>query len=374
MTSNMLSKFKFFVSCLPNLETVLLTEIKRLGIDAKISDCGGIELTGTILELYLLNIWLRTANRILVRLLSFYTTKLKTINDKVIAYPWDIYLHKTDKIIIKTTCKKSKIYHSDALAHVVVSAIEKRLRRKLLLIKPHERDNSTQTLYIRVFKNRCTISIDSSGKHLHERGYHTQKVKAPLRETIAAAMIYLSNWNPKEILWDPFCGSGTILIEAALIALNIAPGINRKFAFMDWKNFDINLFNSIKKIGKPLNPNPKIFGTDLSLKAIQCAIKNAQQATVKQFITLSQKDFFKTPPIASKGFIITNPPYGKRLKKENAINFYKKIKTKIDSELLDWNISLICPKKFKNIFIPKFDARITIDNGGISVIFLNKKA
>ena len=371
----MLSNFRFFISCLPNTENITLNEINHLlDTKAQISDHGGIELTGTLLELYLLNLWLRTANRILIRLLSFYATTFKAITNKVSLYPWEIYLSKTDRIIIKTTCRKSKLYHSEKLSHTILKAIEKRLKRTLIHIKPHEQDATAQTIYVRLFKDKCTISIDSSGTHLHERGYHVQKVKAPLRETLAATMIYLSKWDPNQLLWDPFCGSGTILIEAALIALNIAPGAFRKFAFMDWKNFNVRLFNSIERKKTPLNPTPNILGTDISEKAINCAKYNAKLAQVEKSLTLKQQDFLESSYPKKRGFIITNPPYGKRIGRDLSINFYKKIKEKMSYKFIDWNISLICPHNIANIFSPPFYIKSKLYNGGIPVLFLNNKA
>jgi len=370
------SKFKFFVSCIPTIEYITLNEINHLisNNNAQILDPGGIELTGTLKELYLLNLWLRTANRILIRLLAFYATTFKTITNKASLYPWEIYLSKTDKIIIKTTCRKSKIYHSEKLSHAILKAIEKRLKRKLIYKKPHEQDTSTQTIYVRMFKNKCTISIDSSGAHLHERGYHLKKVKAPIRETLAATMLYLSTWDINQLLWDPFCGSGTILIEAALIALNIAPGAFRKFAFMDWKNFSTQLFNSIERKKTPINPTPHILGTDISSEAINCAKYNAKMAQVEKVITLKKQNFLNFSYINKKrGFMVTNPPYGKRIGHEISIDFYKKIKKKMQNDLIDWNISLVCPKNIANIFCPPFYIKSKFYNGGIPVLFLNNK-
>ncbi len=370
---NIQSRFKFFIQCLPVLRSIVTNEIKKLGLDAYPSKNGGVISTGGLLELYKLNLWLRTANRILVRLLSFYTDNFNDLIDKIIKYPWEIYINKTNKIIIKTDCKKSRLYHSDAVSQRVAYAIEKRIGHKIVLIKPKERDNLTQTIFVRISKNKCTISIDSSGAHLHERGYHVKKVKAPLRETIAAAMIYLSQWDCKEVLWDPFCGSGTILIEAALIALNIAPGIKRNFAFMNWKNFDQKLFNSIERKKHPLNNKIKILGTDISLEAINCSIYNAEKAGIKNMITFSQKDFFKIKPLRTPGFIITNPPYGKRLN-IYAPKFYNQIKRYLETYFPLWKISILCPQKFTKLFYPSFKYKLTINNGGIWVNLLSRNS
>jgi len=376
MTKNLKSKFKFFIQCLPILEPIVLKEIEQLGLKAHPSKMGGVILTGNLLDLYKLNIWLRTANRILVRLLSFYATSFSDIIDKVSRYPWEIYLNKTDKIIIKTSSKKSRLYHTKAISERIAIALEKHLGHKVVLINSNERDNSTQTIFVRIVKDKCTISIDSSGAHLHERGYHIKKTKAPLRETIAAAMIYLSNWDPKKILWDPFCGSGTILIEASLIALNIAPGAHRKFAFMDWKNFDQELFDFIEKKKTPLTDKPKILGSDISATSIDCSIYNAQKAGVRDIITFEQKDFFTTSKHDHNkgGFIITNPPYGKRIGTNLSIDFYKKIKNKIQQEFANWEVTLICPANIANILCPPFKIKTTLYNGGIPVPLLNKKA
>ncbi len=367
------SKFNFFVQCLPKLEPIVAKEIQNLGLKCFISNEGGVYVRGNILDLYRLNLWLRCANRILIRIKSFYINNFKKIIKKLISYPWEIYLNKTNTIIIKTTCKKTKVYHGKTIAQQIIFAIEKRLGYKIYLLKPSEKLDNTQIIYVRIIDNNCTISIDSSGAHLHERWYHTQKVKAPIRETIAAAIVYLSNWDYKEILWDPFCGSGTILIEAALIALNIAPGLNRKFAFMDWKNFDEELFYAIERQKQPFNRQPKIIGSDISEKAINCAISNAQNAKVNNIITFKQQNFFKTIPVYSSGFIITNPPYGKRLNIDSA--FYKRLRKHIEKNFLDWNISILCPPKIKSIFSTlSFKEMITLYNGGIPISLLNKKS
>ncbi len=299
--------FNLFAVSQPGIEEITLSELGSVGIEGKVVP-GGVEFKGGLKELYLANLSLRTANRILLRVASF---KVKTFPDlvrKVSRYPWAIYFPYSQNVKVRATCKKSKLYHSEAVAERVLRGIHSRLRYKLGEAKFEDEGTS---IIVRLENDICTISVNSSGKPLHKRGYRVMETEAPLRENLASAIILASGWDKKTPLVDPFCGSGTIPIEAAMISANIPPGIRRDFAFMDWKNFDKKLFESIKKeLESGIISQTSVYGFDISDEAIDASMENAAYFNLKINFEKSSFPFQGLPEIA---YVVTNPPYGKRI-------------------------------------------------------------
>ncbi len=221
---------KIFLVVPPGVEEITKSEINKISpaLFRSIHDFGELELECNWEELAKLNMMLRTPNRILLRLATFQTTKFSELVSKTRRIEWEKYLTPNSKIQIRTTCHKSKLYHSDAVSQRIHSAIETKLGARIQLVKgeiDEDHISSIQLIIVRLLNDQVTISIDSSGLPLHQRGYRKSSGKAPLRENLGAAMILASGWTPEFPLIDPFCGSGTIPIEAALIAGNIPPGL-----------------------------------------------------------------------------------------------------------------------------------------------------
>ena len=201
---------------------------------------GGVEFSGFLTHVYRVNLWSRTTERVLLRLREFRADSFRELHHKAARTAWEEFLTPGCEVSIRATCRKSILMHTGGVTERIVNGISDRLGQPSKLITTDEENKSARPNFIvvRVVDDRCLISLDTSGALLHFRGYRQATAKAPLRETLAAAMILSSGWTPDRSLLDPFCGSGTIPIEAALIARKIAPGRRRSFAFMDWQKFD----------------------------------------------------------------------------------------------------------------------------------------
>lgn len=353
--------FKLFAVSQPGIEEITLSELEDLGIEGKVVP-GGVEFKGGLKELYLSNLWLRTANRVLVRVASFKVKSFSELVKRVSRYPWDIYFPFSQKVKIRVTCKKSKLYHSKAVAERVLKGIHHRLKHQLEEAKFEDEGTS---IIVRIENDFCTISINSSGASLHKRGYRVVETEAPLRETLASAMILASGWDKRTPLVDPFCGSGTIPIEAALIGANIPPGLNREFAFMKWKNFDESLWNQIlEDARKEIRDFPEIYGFDISEHAVKAAIKNAEAAGVKVSFKVASFPTDNMPPLV---YVITNPPYGKRIKVD-AEKIYKKFGDWLKKTFSGYKVGFLAPSDRLALATGiKCKKIISFSNGGIRV-------
>jgi putative N6-adenine-specific DNA methylase len=263
------------------------------------------------------------------------------------------------------------LYHSDAVARTLLSALEKRLGIPSPLIPASEEDNqASQLIVVRLQDDICTVSVDSSGEPLYKRGYRLAVAKAPLRETLAAAMLIASGWDKNSPLLDPFCGSGTIPIEAALMARNIPPGINRSFAFMHWSTFDTNLWKSIHGQSSIVTGLiPSILASDRDAGAIRMAQANADRAGVLQDIEFKCQAVSSISPPENPGWIVTNPPYGARLHQGGDLrDLYAQFGNILRQECPGWHLSLLCSDHLLTgqLHLP-LETAFSTTNGGIRV-------
>src|SRR3954469_12111618 len=244
--------FQFFASTAPGLESIVAGELKTLGVRGR-QEIGGVAFGGDLDRLYEANLWLRTASRVVVRLGRFHASTFYELERRAKKIPWQNFLPATATVDLRVTCHKSRLYRSDAVAERVLSAMSVGSGDIRVTAAGSEADDdpeggpikadaNAQLFVVRIVNDECEISADSSGALLHRRGYRQEVAKAPLRETLAAAMLLASGWRKNDPLLDPMCGSGTIPIEAALLARRIAPGLTRDFQFMNWKSFDRRLW------------------------------------------------------------------------------------------------------------------------------------
>jgi putative N6-adenine-specific DNA methylase len=306
----------------PGLEAVTASELSALGLVPGESEVGGVAFRADLPGLYLANLQLRTASRVLVRLATFEAKGFPELERRAAKVAWGTVLAPGTAATFRVTSKKSKLYHQEAIAQRlsgVVSPASPRAERGEVPNQPPRStpgDTRTQEFIVRVFRDRFTISADSSGALLHQRGYRLATAKAPLRETLAAAMLLGAGWDPRTPLVDPFCGSGTILIEAALLARRMAPGRHRPFAFMQWPRFDAAAWQALLDRADadslPTAPAP-IIGADRDAGAIRASVANAERAGVLGDITVQQAPLSSLQPPAGPGFLLTNPPYGVRV-------------------------------------------------------------
>jgi len=366
--------FKLFAVCTPGLESILAQEMRQLGLfnhpsTATANITGGVSFEGNLESIYRSNLWLRTANRILVRLGDFNAKTFSELNKKTARLQWDQFLKLGQPIEIKVTCHKSRLYHQGAVAERVAGAISDQLG-KAASVQKSDQIGETQMIYVRIVHDHCTISIDSSGKLLHRRGYRLATAKAPLRETLAAGMLYASDWDPASALIDPFCGSGTIPIEAALIAQNIPPGYLRDFSFMKWKIFDPELWKKLLEESKnQVNEKPMvILASDRDAGAIAIAKANAERAGVAADMEFSHRALSAIEPRGT-GVIVTNPPYGHRVSSNKDLrNLYAQLGNVMRAKCPGWHIALLCnDQKLINYTGLNLKSDMTLENGGIKV-------
>jgi len=337
---------------------------------------GGIEFQGSLHDVYRANLYLRTASRVLVRLGEFYASAFPELRRKASRLLWENYLTRERPIALRVTCKKSRLYHEAAVAERVAGAIGDRLGKPPPAQK-YRGDSGTdplQLIVVRLVDNLCTISMDSSGALLHRRGYRLATAKAPLRETLASAMVMASGWDTLSPFLDPFCGSGTIPIEAALLARRAPAGYSRRFAFMDWPNFDSKFWDELlAHAGKAIASDiPKIIASDRDAGAIQAAQANAERAGVADCIEFSRKAISAIDPPPSPGWVVTNPPYGVRLKKTNDLrDLYAQLGKVLRTRCLGWHVTVLCDRiQLIRSTGLEFDKGISMKNGGLKVRLL----
>lgn len=380
---------ELFAATAPGLETIALGELKRLGIKGK-AEAGGVSFRGGAETMYSTNLWLRTAGRIIVRLARFHASTFHELERRAKNVAWAPFIPTEGTVRVRVTCRKSRLYHSDAVAERVLAAISKVVPGTVQLPNggASETDDDSdvedggQLFIVRIVDDECEISADTSGELLHRRGYRQEIAKAPLRETLAAAMLLGSGWKPTEPLVDPMCGSGTIPIEAALFARGIAPGLRRRFAFMDWPTFEPGRWQEILGHAQQAASTGKhgleIIGSDRDAGAIEASRNNAERAGVAgdiQFLERSLSDTVRMlDGFGHPGWILTNPPYGIRLGDTAGLaNLYGKLGSALKSAE-GWRLGILTSDTAlaRQTGLP-LRARFSTRNGGIPVAFFGQE-
>ncbi|MBK21741.1 MAG: RNA methyltransferase [Flavobacteriales bacterium] len=312
------------------LEDLLAQEIEDAGgKDIRLIK-RGVKFEGDDELLYRCILSLRTVLRLLVPIFKFKAHTEKDLYYKVKKLSWEDFLDLSQTFAIDCVANSKVFSHSKFVALRVKDAICDRYRANYGDKRPDVNvQNPDVPINVHVNNLDVTILLDVSGFSLHQRGYRTKEHIAPLNEALAAGLLLLSDWDRKTNLYDPMCGSGTILVEAAMMTQNIAPRLfsTKKFAIEKWENFDAMLWKRVKKALKhQIEPSStQIYGSDISPKFVQMAKFSAKSAAVDDIITVDQADFFTKKNSLNEGFIVSNPPYGERLKEEDIVTFYKEI-------------------------------------------------
>lgn len=365
----------FFVSVVPGLEEVAAQELRNLGYLPRLPGAGGggLLFTGEVDDLYCANLNLRTASRVLLRLGEFYAAAFSELRKKAARLAWERCLAPGQTIQLHVTCHKSRLYHSDAVAERLAGAISDRLGQPSPIQKPaqDDQDHPAQIVVVRLANDHCTVSIDSSGALLHRRGYRLGTAKAPLRETLAAGMLLASGWEAQSPLLDPFCGSGTIPIEAALLALGLPPGRERSFAFMDWPGYDPQRWQAVLATSTPLagQAAPPIQASDRDAGAIRTAQANAERAGVAGAIEFSPRAVSAIRPPPAPGWLVTNPPYGLRLSPNRDLrDLYAQLGHVLRRSCPGWHVAILCSDlRLLAQTGLEFDTSFATVNGGVNV-------
>jgi putative N6-adenine-specific DNA methylase len=308
------------------LEEVLAKELADIGAEEITPITRGVQFSGDKKLLYMVNYNCRTALRVLMPVSSFQAIDESTLYDGVRQIPWEKYLHHSGSFAIDSVVSYSKFNHSGFVTLKAKDSIVDRFRDKFGKRPDVEVKNPDLRINVHIFRDQCTVSLDSSGTSLHLRGYRQAFSEAPLNEVLAAGLIHLSGWDGNTSLFDPMCGSGTILTEAALIAGKVPAGYYReKFAFEGWRDFDQDLWYQVKRECEEniREPNVEFRGIDLDEEAVKASLKNIETGGLEKFVHVEKGDFFETEAPFRKGFIITNPPYGERIKVENLTKLYQ---------------------------------------------------
>jgi len=376
-------RFQIFASTAPGLESIAAGELKTLGVKGK-QEIGGVAFAGDLERIYETNLWLRTASRILVRLGRFHASTFYELERRAKKLPWGEFLSGSGAVRVRVTCRKSKLYHSDAVAERVLSAIAGTVSGSIKSEAAEDDDEAaeaeaeSQLFVVRIVNDECEISVDSSGDLLHRRGYRKEVAKAPLRETIAAAMVLASGWKRGDPLLDPMCGSGTIPIEAALLARKIAPGLKRDFQFMKWPGFDGDCWTRVVENARAaeITLSGELLGSDRDAGAIQAAEHNADRAGVADSVRFFQEAVSGSmegidPAVGGTGWVLTNPPYGVRVGESGDLrNLYAKLGSTL-GEKAGWRLGVLTADLdlVRQTKLP-LRARFSTSNGGIPVTFL----
>jgi len=364
---------KFIAKTFHGLEDVLEKELKSLGAKKVRKSKRACLYEGDKELLYKSNLNLRTVIRILVPFEEFVAFDENRLYKKIRQINWSKYISLDQTFAIDTTVSSSRFRHSKYLALKIKDAIVDQFRDEFGSRPSVDTLNPDFRLNVHCNETNFTLSLDSSGQSLHKRGYRESGHQAPLNEVLAAGMILSSGWDGKSTLIDPMCGSGTILLEAALIAKNIPPNFERNdFAFMKWKDFDENLWNKIysdaeENIKKSENI---IFGFDRDDRALHFAKNSIAKFGLSNVITLSNKSFEENIPKHESGMLIMNPPYDERMKEENIIAFYKMIGDQLKTHYQGFSAWILSGNKdaIKRVGL-KSSRRLTLFNGPIECKF-----
>ena len=370
---------KIFLVVPPGLENVSHNELSELTLSGNhkynYKPAGeNLEYECDLVSLLHANNNLRVPNRILVRLGDFTATNFPELVKKASRINWENFIPGNSMLSIRTTCKKSKLYHSDAVSQRIQTSIEKRLAQKLSFVKSSledEAEKDVQIIVVRIINDRVEISIDSSGIPLYKRGYRQALTKAPLRENLAAAMIIAAQWDSSKPLMDPFCGSGTIPIEAALIKNHIPPGYNRHFIMEKWPIFlKESKYFEPKNIEKNFQiGESNIYGSDRDAGAIQISLDNCLRANSSDSIIWNQHAFSDMPDLKEPGWIVTNPPYGQRINSGHDLrNLYAQFGNVLRKRFMGWKVLFICSDQgLVNQTQLEPEVVLSFSNGGIGV-------
>jgi putative N6-adenine-specific DNA methylase len=380
------SAHRCFAVTPPGIEAITASELVALGIAPLKTEPGGVEFEATPGQLYAANLELRTATRIIVRLAEFPARAFYELERKAKRVPWEKIVGRGAPVRFRVTSRKSRLYHADAIAQRLGDVVG--LERGAVATTgsgegeaergddaAEETETEAQLFIVRVARDIVTISADSSGALLHRRGYRLAGAKAPLRETFAAAMLLGAGYDGTAALADPFCGSGTIPIEAALLARRIAPGRHRTFAFERWPDFDPVTWDGLtaRAVARELLAAPApIAGSDRDAGAIGAAEANAARAGVARDIVFRTEAVSAMKPPAAAGLLATNPPYGIRVGQGMDLrDLYARLGALVRDRWSGWGIAILVagpmPEREMGLpLAPRWDS----NNGGIPIRLL----
>ncbi len=367
-----MEKFELIATTTFGLEAVVKRELMNLELEVTRTENGKVYFIANKAGIVKANLWLRCADRVLLKVGEFKAETFDELFEKTKELNWSDLIPKNGKIPVDGQSVKSKLFSISDSQAIVKKAIVENLKEKYQLSWFPE-NGAVFNVKVSILKDIATLTIDTSGVALHKRGYRKSAVTAPLKETLAAALVYLSFWNEKRVLIDPFCGSGTIPIEAAMIARNIAPGLGREFAFKDWPLFDDTCIKEETRAAykaMKFDLKLRIEAYDISEENIEAAISNAEDAGVLDAINYKVQDFYDIEIEDDYQIIITNPPYGERLSERDEVRrLYIDIGKRLGKLEKVSTYIITSDENFETVFKRKADRRRKLYNGKIKVIY-----
>jgi putative N6-adenine-specific DNA methylase len=365
-----LKKFDIIASTTFGLEALTKRELLDLGYDEFLVENGRITIKGEIVDVVKLNLWLRTAERISIKVGEFKATTFTELFDKTKELPWEDWIDIDGNFMISGKSLNSKLFSVSDCQSIVEKAIVERLKENYD-VEWFSKSKARFKVEVSINKDIATLTLNTSGDGLHKRGYRNRANLAPIKETLAASLVMLSYWNNERLLYDPFCGSGTILIEALLIGKNIAPGLDRKFDFEEWEVFPKEIVKAERiKARNLINHDAKlrIMGSDIDKKSILIARDNLANLGLEEEITFFVKDMRDVDIKNEYGVLITNPPYGVRMGNDDEVRqLYVDFGNKF-RELDKWSIYVITnDEDFERYFGKRADRKRKLYNGRIKV-------
>lgn len=367
-----------FAIVAPGLEALALAELRALGLKRARAIDGGVQFRGSREDLYRVNLQTRVATRLVVRIADFTATSFSELERRLSRVNWLRWIAPRAATRVRVTCRKSKLYHSDAVAERVTGVLGKVLGAAATVEareddeQPNPATIPSQLVLVRLDHDRCTISLDSSGHLLHMRGYRGESGIAPLRETLASAMILAAQWRHNSNIIDPMCGSGTIMIEAAMMARAIPPGLKRSFAFSRWPDFERDVWGQVRDAAKAsirASAGVRISGSDRDEGAVRASQDNAKRAGVEGDIEFTQHTVSECRPTADHGLLLTNPPYGVRVGERDGLrDLYARFGAVMREHFHGWHLGLLsADRRLEGQLQLHLKERLAISNGGIRV-------
>ena len=369
----------WFAACAPGLEEICAAELAALGLETGPPQGGGVGFRGRLEAAYLANLWLRCAGRVLLRLADFRVRTWQDLVRQAGRIPWEVFLRPGRELRIQVSLRASNLRHSGRVAEVVLEQAARRLE-SLGLEPPRAaaaHQAGAQLVLVRGYQRRALISLDTSGEHLHRRGYRLAAGSAPLREDLAAALLSLCAYRGGQTLLDPMTGSGTLAIEAALLARGLPPALQRSLALESWPCHRAPTWDHLRKRARqealPRAPGA-ILARDLRPQALEQARQNAGRAGVEGDLELMRADLLESPPPPGPaGLVVINPPYGRRLLSPNqATRLVREVARKLRREYQGWQVGLVLQRPaWQGLFSLKGTRRLVAAHGGLKVTLLS---
>ncbi len=373
LRGRMKTKFKLIATAAAGLEAVVGREIRNLGLECQVEN-GRVRFDGTVETIIETNLWLRAADRIKIVVGRFPAKTFEELFQGVFALDWENYLPLGAKFpIAKAKCIKSKLHNEPSVQAISKKAVVKKLQKHYARPEgvPLQENGAEFKIEVSILKDVATVLIDTTGSSLFKRGYRAEKGGAPIKENMAAAILLLSNWYPDKPLIDPTCGSGTFCIEAAMIGMNMAPGLHRHFAFEEWNWVDSDLVGRVRdralgQIKQDIQLD--ILGADIDARMVEIAKRNAEEAGVSEQIVFKQMRLQDLHTDKINGVIVSNPPYGERLLDDDSVTKLYQEMGQTFEPLKTWSkFILTSDEAFEAKFGSQADKKRKLYNGTLKV-------